>query len=158
MQHPKNYLVGVPVTLQSSSTSGPAQRDPLSHAEGAQPAILLVDDDPGVLQVVSKVLRRIGCRVWQAGGGAEALELVASMEEPIDLLLTDVAMPGMGGRELSEAIAARVPGVRILFMSGYSHDEILLQGVRAAEVNFISKPFTMGALRAKVLEVTGGNG
>jgi CheY-like chemotaxis protein len=62
-------------------------------------------------------------------------------------------MPGMGGRELSETFRARYPAVRVLFMSAYTEDEVILQGVRVAEVDFISKPFTVQGLRDKVLQV-----
>ncbi|HSM61667.1 MAG TPA: response regulator [Longimicrobiales bacterium] len=115
--------------------------------------VLVVDDDPAVLQVASKVLTRGGYRVIEAESGAQALRLVEESEGTVDLLLTDVVMPGMGGREVSEAIAQRHPGVRVLFMSAYTEDEVILQGVRVAEVNFISKPFTVDGLRAKVREV-----
>lgn len=117
--------------------------------------VLVVDDDPAVLQVASKVLSRGGYRVIEAESGAQALRLVEESDGAVDLLLTDVVMPGMGGREISEAIAQRYPGVRVLFMSAYTEDEVILQGVRVAEVNFISKPFTVDGLRAKVREVLG---
>ena len=115
--------------------------------------VLVVDDDAAVLQVVSKVLRRSGYQVLEAGGGVEALRVVEEQAGRIDLLLTDVVMPGMGGRETSEAVSARCPGVKVLFMSAYTEDEVILQGVRVAEVNFISKPFTVDKLRTKVREV-----
>lgn len=115
--------------------------------------VLVVDDDPAVLQVVSKVLRRSGYQVLEAGGGPEALRVLEAEGGRIHLLLTDVVMPGMGGREVSEAVAARCRGVKILFMSAYTEDEVILQGVRVAEVNFISKPFTVDKLRTKVREV-----
>jgi two-component system cell cycle sensor histidine kinase/response regulator CckA len=89
----------------------------------------------------------------EAGGGAEALAVAQRNEGQISLLLTDVVMPGMGGRELSEAFRTRYPSLRILFMSAYTEDEVILQGVRVAEVEFIAKPFTVQGLRDKVREV-----
>jgi CheY-like chemotaxis protein len=120
--------------------------------------LLVVDDDPSVLQVASKMLKRGGYEVLSAGGGAEALTMAEANEGRISLLLTDVVMPGMGGRELSELFRARYPAVRILFMSAYTEDEVILQGVRVAEVDFIPKPFTVQGLRDKVRTLIDRNG
>lgn len=79
-------------------------------------------------------------------------------EGRISLLLTDVVMPGMGGRELSEIFRACYPAVRILFMSAYTEDEVILQGVSVAEVDFIPKPFTVQGLRDKVRTLIDRNG
>lgn len=118
--------------------------------------ILVVDDDPSVLQVASKVLRRGGYDVVEASGGEEALRLAEEREGRIHLLLTDVVMPGMSGRELGEQLSARYPAIRLLFMSAYTEDEVILQGVRVAEVSFIPKPFTVEGLRSKVREILDG--
>jgi CheY-like chemotaxis protein len=115
--------------------------------------VLVVDDDPAVLQVALKVLRRGGYNALQASGGLEALRMMEEAGGKVDLLLTDVVMPGMNGRVLSETLSARYPRLRVLFMSGYTEDDVILKGVRVAEVNFISKPFTIDGLRAKVREV-----
>ena len=115
--------------------------------------VLVVDDDTSVLKVAAKVLRRVGYDVLEAGSGDAALAKVDEAEGHIDLLLTDVVMPRMNGRELSEAVLARYPDVRVLFMSGYTEDEVILQGVRVAEVNFINKPFSVESLRHKVSQV-----
>ncbi len=146
------------VDTMPSSLFAPAQLDALEGQKREEPmpggeTILVVDDDPSVLQVASKVLRRGGYEVVEAGGGEDALRLADQNDGKIDLLLTDVVMPGMGGRELAEVLAERYPSVRLLFMSAYTEDEVILQGVRVAEVNFISKPFTVEGLRAKVREV-----
>jgi len=115
--------------------------------------ILVVDDEASVLQVASKVLRRGGYEVLEAQGGEAALRIADERSGHISLVLTDVVMPRMGGREMSEAFRERYPDVRILFMSAYTEDEIILQGIRVAEVNFISKPFTVQGLRDKVRAV-----
>ena len=115
--------------------------------------VLVVDDDASVLRVTAKVLRRVGYNVLEAGSGDDALLTVDEAEGRIDLLLTDVVMPRMNGRELSEALLARYPDVRVLFMSGYTEDEVILQGVRVAEVNFINKPFSVESLRERVKQV-----
>jgi len=115
--------------------------------------VLVVDDDLSVLRVAAKVLQRGGFNVLEANSGGRALEVADSVQGQIDLLLTDVVMPRMNGRELSEALLERYPEVRVLFMSAYTQDEVILQGVRVAEVNFISKPFTVEGLRNRVREV-----
>jgi CheY-like chemotaxis protein len=132
--------------------------DCTSRTTVVQELLLVVDDDASVLQVASKVLQRGGYEVLSAGGGAEALSIAAANEGRISLLLTDVVMPGMGGRELSEIFRARFPAVRILFMSAYTEDEVILQGVRVADVDFIPKPFTVQGLRDKVRYVLDRNG
>ena len=127
---------------------GPGVRD--NASERAREVILIVDDDPSVLHVASSVLERGGYEVLAAAGGVEALALAEEYEGPISLLLTDVVMPGMGGRELSEIFRARYPSVRILFMSAYTEDEVILQGVRVEDEGFIAKPYTVQRLRDKI--------
>ena len=115
--------------------------------------VLVVDDDSAVRQVASKVLRRDGYDVIEAGGADEALEIADARAGAIDLLLTDVVMPGMGGRELSETLRERHPDVPVLFMSAYTEDDVLLRGIQVEEVDFIQKPFTVSALRERVRKV-----
>lgn len=140
--------------------SVPADRDEPrgGNARGATPAlggetVLVVDDDPAVLRVARRVLSRGGYRVLGANSGAEAVEIAKGHEGEIHLLLTDVAMPGMGGTEVSRAVSERFPDTRVLFMSGQIEAETILDGVPAARVNFIPKPFTVEGLRARVREV-----
>jgi DNA-binding NarL/FixJ family response regulator len=91
--------------------------------------------------------------VLEAEHAEQAAEVAQAYEEPIDLLLTDVVMPGRNGRELAELIVRRRPSTRVLFMSGYSNDAVLLRGVSATGAQFIQKPFTIDALTAKVRDV-----
>ena len=149
-----------PTTFQASGTDTPgdasARKPEHGRSEGEEAelkTVLVVDDDISVLRVAAKVLQRGGYNVLQAGSGNAALEVAEGAGGQIDLLLTDVVMPRMNGRELSEAILARYPHVRVLFMSAYTEDEVILQGVRVAEVNFINKPFTVDGLREKVRQV-----
>ena len=121
----------------------------------AAKTVLVVDDEPSVLRVASKVLRRAGYDILEALGGEEALRIADEFDGTIDLLLTDVVMPGLGGRELGERFSELHPRTSLLFMSGYTEDEVLLQGIRVAEVNYISKPFTVAGLREKVRQVLG---
>ena len=115
--------------------------------------ILLVDDERILRTLVRVALEKRGYEVLEAGGGREALRIAEEQGGRIKLLLTDVVMPEMGGREVSEELRRRYPDIRVLFMSAYTEDEVILRGVRVAEVNFVSKPFTVDGLRSKVREV-----
>lgn len=115
--------------------------------------VLVVDDDPGVRQVAARVLERAGYRVLQASEGAEAIEIARVHRGPLHLLLTDVVMPGMNGRELGERLSRERPETRVLYMSAYTEDEVILRGIRVAEVAFLSKPFTLEGLQSAVRSV-----
>ena len=115
--------------------------------------VLVVVDDAAVLAVASKVLRRGGYEVLEAGGGEAALEVAGQVDGKISVLLSDVVMLSMNGRELGDAFRERYPDVRIIFMSAYTEDEVILRGIRLAEVDFIPKPFSVQGLRDKVREV-----
>ena len=115
--------------------------------------ILVVDDDEAVRQVAARVLKRVGYQVLQAGEGAEALRVAREHNGRLDLLLTDVVMPGMNGRELGERLAEERPETRLLYMSAYTEDEVILRGVRVAEVNFVYKPFSLEGLTEAVRQV-----
>jgi DNA-binding response OmpR family regulator len=91
--------------------------------------------------------------VLTAGDAAEALAITRAYPGPIHLLLTDVVMPGMGGRELAEHVVGERAGLRVLFMSGYTEDEVLHRGVSAEAMAFLAKPFTPEALVARVRAV-----
>jgi PAS domain S-box-containing protein len=117
--------------------------------------VLVVEDHEGVRSLIVGTLELCGFRVLQAGDGQEALRLVARHEGAIDLLLTDVIMPGMNGKEVADQLAVLRPGLKVLFMSGYSGEVIAPHGVLDAGVAYISKPFTPDALSAKVREMLG---
>jgi PAS domain S-box-containing protein len=108
--------------------------------------VLVVEDDASVRRVVQRLLRTAGYRVLTASDAAEALTAVATHDGDIDLLLTDVVMPGMGGRELAEALRARDRGLRVLFMTGYADDPELSKTLDAQGDELIGKPFTGEAL------------
>mgnify|MGYP001564370403 CR=1 FL=1 len=118
--------------------------------------VLVVEDEQGVRTLAEFLLRRSGYTVLQAQSGAEALALAGQHMETIHLLLTDVIMPGMSGRELAERLAGDRPGIKTLFMSGYTDDTIVRHGVLQAETAFITKPFTFDALLHKVRATLGG--
>jgi CheY-like chemotaxis protein len=115
--------------------------------------VLLVEDEDAVRRLTSRVLTRSGYKVLGAASGHAALELAAKYEGTIDLLLTDVVMPGMSGRELAEQLLPLRPGMRLLYASGYTEDAIILHGVSSLETAFLEKPFTPDVLLRKVRAV-----
>ncbi len=108
--------------------------------------ILLVEDDDAVRRAVRRMLERGGYTVLDTGRPQEAIERCARAAEPIDLLLTDVVMPGMNGREMVERILAVRPGIRVVYMSGYTDDAIVHHGVLDPGTAFIEKPITADLL------------
>jgi two-component system cell cycle sensor histidine kinase/response regulator CckA len=115
--------------------------------------ILLVEDGEALRDVLQRVLEEFGYRVCVAKDGEEALSVSDAHDGPIHLLVTDVVMPHMGGRELAVELWGRRPDTRVLFMSGYTEDSILQQGLRKPTVGFIGKPFRPEALARKVREM-----
>jgi CheY-like chemotaxis protein len=115
--------------------------------------VLLVEDERAVRNLASQILKRQGYCVLEASSGEEALELYRVHQDPIHLVLTDVVMPRMSGRELTDRLLSFHPKIKILYMSGYTDDAILQHGVLEKGVNYIQKPFTMESLTRKVREV-----
>ena len=115
-----------------------------------QETILLAEDDAAVRDFLQEVLSRQGYRVLVAADGPEALRVAELHTGHIHLLLTDVIMPKMIGRELAERIEVLRPGIRVLFISGYPGDTIIEQGVLSPELSFVQKPFTVGDLALRV--------
>ena len=115
--------------------------------------ILLVEDEEVVREMVRAILVEKGYYVLEAGNGEQALQLAAQHKGPIDLILTDVVMPKMGGRQMAETIIRSRPKTRVLFMSGYTDDAIVHHGVLAEGIPFIEKPFTPHSLVLRVREV-----
>ena len=113
----------------------------------------MVEDEDAVRAIARATLARWGYRVLLAPDGAAALTLARRHHEPIDLLLTDVVMPGLHGRALAEALQRDRPSLRVLFMSGYTEDEVLHRGISTEALAFIAKPFTPDALAARVRAV-----
>ncbi len=124
-------------------------------AVGGTETILLVEDEPSILRMTRMMLERKGYTVLTATTPAEAVEKAKSHSGAIDLLMTDVIMPEMNGRDLAEKITMLYPGISLLFMSGYTADVIANQGMLDAKVAFIQKPFSMADMTEKVREVLG---
>jgi CheY-like chemotaxis protein len=115
--------------------------------------VLVVEDDPAVRAMAVSVVRRGGYEVIESASVGDAVEKAASHGAPIDLVLTDVVMPGMNGPEVFARISALHPEARVLYMSGYSDNVIARQGVLEEDIDFIEKPFTVNGLLEKVVEV-----
>jgi PAS domain S-box-containing protein len=143
------------------ATAGPGRREVTSVAAGrdgtttapSRETVLLVEDAKRVREVVREILEMNGYAVLEARHGAEAVKISGRYPGPIHLLVTDVVMPQMSGRELAQRLAPLRPDMRILYMSGYTDDDIVRHGVLEAGMAFISKPFTPDALAAKLREV-----
>jgi CheY-like chemotaxis protein len=115
--------------------------------------ILLVEDEDSVRELATLVLEECGYTVLTANDGEAAVRIVDTCQKKIDILVTDVVMPVMGGRRLAEILRARLPELRVLFMSGYTDDAVVRHGVLQAEVDFLQKPFTPQSLAHKVRAV-----
>jgi len=127
----------------------PVARGPRSET------ILVVEDSDMVRSLVSQVLRKAGYSILEARSGEDALRIAGLYEGPIHLLVTDVVMPGMGGRQVADRLTATRPETRVLYVSGYTENAIVHQGVLEAGIDFLEKPFTPQALEQRVAEVLG---
>jgi PAS domain S-box-containing protein len=148
--HGTTFKIYLPVAQDAAvTTTAPA---PVARPRGSE-TILLVEDEPGVRAIARGILSRAGYKVLEAEDGATALRVFESTQEPIHLVLTDVVMPGMSGRELVEELAKREPGLKVLFMSGYTDDTVVHHGVLDRGFAFLQKPIMPDALGKKVREV-----
>ncbi len=134
-------------------TSPRASVVPLSTTTGGHETVLLVEDEEMVRRLAKEVLEERGYTVLEALSASDALRLVDNWTGRLDLLLTDVVMPGMNGRELAETLGARYPGLPVIYMSGYTDDAVVRRGVRARDAGFLQKPFTPLTLTARVREI-----
>ncbi len=124
---------------------------PVKRPTQSEPAlVLVVEDEPAVRNLVRRLLEAAGLSVVEAEDGRHALEIVATLPDPPKLVLTDVIMAGLNGRELSEALALTQPGLPVLFMSGHSGDEVLARSLLPTTAPFIQKPFSPEELVARV--------
>ena len=128
--------------------------EPMPPERGAG-RIMLVEDDEILCRVTRATLETLGYEVTTAHSPAEALDLFEHESRGYALLLTDVVMPGMNGRELAYRLAAKCPGMRVIFMSGYTSDAVVHRGVLEEGVHFIQKPFSVRALASKIQQVLG---
>ena len=136
-----------------------ATEPPRAEAIAAQPeprgveTILLVEDEDVVRGLAKQILEQSGYKVMAAARGEEAIRLCLQSADPIHLVLTDVVMPETSGKEVADRLRELLPGLRVLFMSGYTDEAIVHHGVLDSNIEFIQKPFTPTALIRKVREV-----
>lgn len=140
----------VPVARGRAASGEVVAVDPVARGNEA---ILLVEDDDLGRRVTGRALRGVGYTVTEAANGSDALRLLEAVDVVPHLLITDVVMPGMSGRELAELLRARVPQMKVLFVSGYTDDAVVRHGVQHAEVAFLQKPYTLDGLRKRVRDV-----
>jgi hypothetical protein len=146
--------VDLPATSAPRSSRRPTPPDVSLREQGE--TVLLVEDEAIVRNPAQRLLTRHGYTVLTASNAAAALEIAAEHPGPIDLLLTDVVMPGRSGKDLSVDVVALRPTTKVLFMSGYSYDVIVHQGVLESGVNLIEKPFSPDDLLRKVRRILDG--
>jgi PAS domain S-box-containing protein len=151
--HGSTFKIYLPTVAESPEPVVTAEQLAVREAAGGTETILLVEDEQIVRSLARRVLIQQGYTVLDAPAGPEALALSDAHTGEIHLLLTDVVMPGIGGRELARRFAARRPDAGVLYLSGYSDDAILRHGLLDPGTFFLQKPFTPQALTHKVREV-----
>ena len=144
------FRIYLPATdeLVSKPPSIGAEQDPRGNE-----TILLVEDEEGVRVLASRVLESCGYRVLTASNGAEALRVIEQCPDRVDLLMTDVVMPLMGGRELADTLRPRFPQMKMLFSSGYTNDSVVRYGLSQENVEFLQKPYNPASLARKVRQI-----
>jgi CheY-like chemotaxis protein len=149
--------VGTTFKVYLPRAEKPAQPGKSYHGLKAAPpgneTVLLVEDDEGVRALADRILRDSGYQLLVARNGREALQACAEHQGPVHLLVTDVVMPEMGGRPLAEQLLGLHPGLKVLYLSGYTDDAVIRHGVLAEKVHFLQKPFEPAALAQKVRAV-----
>jgi PAS domain S-box-containing protein len=147
---------GTIVEIYLAHVAAPAQLESGSGTASGDETLLVVEDEELVRKVVARILERAGYRVLVAASGDEALTLCERSPTPIHALVTDVVMPGMGGRELAARVAERFPSLKVLFMTGYTDDEVLRRGILDQGRALMVKPFSPRELLLRLREVLKG--
>ena len=119
--------------------------------------ILLVEDEEVLRMLAARMLGELGYTVLEAANGFDALKILSECKTPVDLILTDLVMPEMSGRELIERVRSKGTAPKVLYMSGYTDDDVIREGINGAEIAFLQKPFTSGILLRKVRETIDEN-
>src|SRR3989454_9914411 len=149
--HGTSFKIYLPPVPDAPGPVRPAF-EPSASARGSE-TVLAVEDDEMVRALIRRMLETRGYTVLLASHGDEALRLLARHPACIDLLMTDVVMPGMSGRDLADRVAELRAGIKVLYLSGYTDDAIVRHGVLEPGIAFLQKPFSADALARKVREV-----
>jgi signal transduction histidine kinase/ActR/RegA family two-component response regulator len=150
-----SFRILLPAVEEAVEERGPEATTPEAPVKGAE-TILLVEDETVVRQLVAEILESHGYSVLQAGDGPSALELLRRHNEPVEILVTDVVMPGMSGPEVAQAVTSMRPGTHVLYISGYTDSAIGHHGVLEPGIAFLQKPFSADELTRKVRAVLDG--
>jgi CheY-like chemotaxis protein len=125
----------------------------LAFSKCGSETVLLVEDEPTVRELLAGFLERLGYRVLMASNGEQALRISQDFADPIDLLLTDVVMPGMGGPELSDRLSSMRSGLKVVYTSGYPQGAMTHHGMLGPEAVLLQKPFELHVLAGRLREV-----
>ncbi len=136
--------------------NGLKKNEPSAEVPGGNETVLIIEDEEAVRKVASRILKKRGYRVLEASRGDEAIRLYEESKEKIHLVLTDVVLPGMSGPQLIGKLRGIKDDFKVLYMSGYTDDMVVLNGALGKGANFIQKPFTFNLLSRKVREVLDG--
>ncbi|MGA2979801.1 MAG: PAS domain S-box protein [Terriglobales bacterium] len=145
------FHVYLPRVEESTEQQSPVKSQ--QNEAGGCETVLLVEDEESVRELVRVTLASRGYKVLEAENGECGLQIAADFKEPIDILITDVVMPGIGGRELAKKLLTLRPGISVLYLSGYTEDAVVTQGALGPTTAFLQKPFTLQNLAKKVREV-----
>jgi CheY-like chemotaxis protein len=147
------FKIFLPKVVNAQQPLSPDSDAEYPIAKGGTETILVVEDEPQIRQMACEVLSECGYKLLVAANGVEALRILKEESAAIDLILTDVVMPEMNGRELAEHVAVARPAAKVLYMSGYTNDAIVRHGVLDSGTWFVQKPFSPDALARKIREV-----
>jgi CheY-like chemotaxis protein len=131
----------------------PGDQEPAPPGGEAEEIILVVEDERSVRDLTVRILRRLGYGVLVASGGDEAIAIAQSYAGKISLLLTDVVMPNMSGRQVADNLLKLRPGLKILYLSGYTDSTVVHHGVLENSLDFLPKPFSREVLARKIREI-----
>jgi PAS domain S-box-containing protein len=148
------FTILIPASDATADTAPERQAIACAKETGTE-TILMVEDEDGLRRMAARALAKHGYTVLEACSGPDALRLLETHAHHVDLLITDVVMPSMDGRELADQVRKMQPSIRVLFTSGYTEDAVMHRGVEAATVAFLQKPYVPATLARKVREVLG---
>jgi CheY-like chemotaxis protein len=149
----KIYLPRVETAVPEPNNTGQSSETSMMGEE----TVLVVEDEGMLRELTCEFLQDSGYTVLAAANGPEAIELARRHRDPIHLLLTDAIMPGMSGRELAEHLTVQRPGLKVMYVSGYTDDTVLREGLLEQGASFLQKPFTQSALTRKIRAVMDGS-